>query len=1317
MVFNLVQLIDFMKAKLLDYKYVARPAARARPVTKQSPAPQKREMLALRLLIVTAVVLLLIFIRWFFTGHHTGYYPLYMLLCISVGYKMIKLLFEWYHYWSINTPPARTLQKAWTVDMLTTAMPGEPFDMIADTLRAMTRVRYPHTSYLCDEGNDPALKQLCDDLGVVHVTRQRKVNAKAGNINNALQQATGEICVVLDPDHAPLPQFLDEVLPYFDDPRTGFVQVAQVYKNAGDTWIAQGAAQQTYSFYGPLMMGMNSYGTAQAIGANCTFRRAALDSIGGHAAGLSEDMHTAMQLHAKGWKSVYLPRVVTRGLVPANTGAYYKQQLKWSRGTFELLLAVYPFLFTRFTARQKLHYFLLPFHFATGIIALIDIVIPVAVLFSGEVPLYFNTGDLWWVLLPFFSITLLIRQYAQRWLLEKHEQGFHLAGGLLLFGTWWIYTTGFMYTLLRINVPYIPTPKEDELSNNWKLNIPNIIACLVCISAVVYGLSHDWNPYNFVSAGFALLTVCMLGTVIIASQQLVLRRLRLKIQGIRLLHKSLRSTGRAKENLLYGTYGVLRKRAPLLAAATVFAALFFPGPTENMEGDRSIHTKSTGGFYTGVYIPELQDNHSFAPIDSFQKATGTHAGIVSLYEAWKPQSPDSFPLPLLQSIAAHGSIPMITWEPWLGAKGMAAIAGGRYDAYIRACALAIRDYQKPVFIRFAHEPDNPAYPWSAAGGNTPEEYKAAWRRVVELFAAAGAGNVSWVWNPWQPATMKDYYPGDAYTDWIGITCLNYGSASWNGQWHSFEALYNPYRKSLLALNKPVMLAEFGSTGYGGDAGQWLSHALQAIHADYTEIQSLVFFHTSRDKNWATAWRPTPESRYIDWTVTHPERLSGPLASFTPPAANPPLTAAPARPAAMPSRPAMLQGAPGAFTLMVNGKPFYVKGIAYNPGQDWRDGHYPLTIPRLEKDFAAIRQTGCNTIRRYQPSVYDRNILRTAAKQDLKVLYGFWFSPKVDYYKDTQQVKKYIHDITEKVAEYKDNPAILAWCTGSQTESGLSNYFTQPYLQQVQKAYLQMIETMAQAIHRTDSLRPVVTAMDDGGQLPALLLSCRRWAPSVDIIGINARHEQQLSALPQVLQAFDSTRPFLITEFGPKEYRDAVNTLAQEDNDIKKAALYTSTWKDVILAHRGSNLGGMAFCWKDRFEGSATWAGITDYQGRRKASYYALQQLWLGRAAAPALPRLFLAGPQYALETGRQYEFTAVYNGGSFKKPEWHLYREDKIGELGTLTASGSDNKIFVSVPEENARYRLYVYIDDGHGNVATASIPIVPYNGIHNKSL
>ena len=305
-----------------------------------------KQLVRKRLLDWGSLIALTIFIIGFFTQVGIGNLTLYYLLTISLLFKIIKILFEWYHFWVLEKPTGEIAQapseKVYSVDMLTTAYPGEPFDMIATTLQAMVAVTYPHTSYLCDEGNDPKLRELCENLGVIHVTRHTRENAKAGNINNALKIATGEICVILDPDHEPFPDFLDHVLAPFNDPEVGYVQVVQGYKNQSESLVARAAAEQTYLFYGPYMEAMGKYGTAQAIGANCTFRRKALDSIGGHAPGLTEDMHTSMLLHAQGWKSVYVPKILSLGLVPSSLSSYYLQQLKWSRGTFDLWMNKVP---------------------------------------------------------------------------------------------------------------------------------------------------------------------------------------------------------------------------------------------------------------------------------------------------------------------------------------------------------------------------------------------------------------------------------------------------------------------------------------------------------------------------------------------------------------------------------------------------------------------------------------------------------------------------------------------------------------------------------------------------------------------------------------------------------------------------------------------------------------------------------------------------------------------------------------------------------------------------------------------------------------
>lgn len=202
---------------------------------------------------------------------------------------------------------------------------------------------------------------------------------------------------------------------------------------------------------------------------------------------------------------------------------------------------------------------------------------------------------------------------------------------------------------------------------------------------------------------------------------------------------------------------------------------------------------------------------------------------------------------------------------------MEAIKKGAFDDYLKAYAIRIKALEVPVFMRFAHEPDNPQYPWSPAGGNSPQEYILAWQYVVDFFREQGVENVQWVWNPWEDTALSLYYPGNEYVDWIGITGLNYGLAASDGLWHSFATLYEPYRhqiafaKDSSLMTKPVLLAEFGTTAYGGDQSEWLDEALYRIKNMYPEVKGLVFFYSNKDENWATDWRPDENTRYIDWT--------------------------------------------------------------------------------------------------------------------------------------------------------------------------------------------------------------------------------------------------------------------------------------------------------------------------------------------------------------------------------------------------------------------------------------------------------------------
>ena len=66
--------------------------------------------------------------------------------------------------------------------MLTTYCKGEPYDMVLNTLDAMIAVTYLHTTYLCDEANDEFLKAKCLEMGVIHITREHKIENKQPKI-------------------------------------------------------------------------------------------------------------------------------------------------------------------------------------------------------------------------------------------------------------------------------------------------------------------------------------------------------------------------------------------------------------------------------------------------------------------------------------------------------------------------------------------------------------------------------------------------------------------------------------------------------------------------------------------------------------------------------------------------------------------------------------------------------------------------------------------------------------------------------------------------------------------------------------------------------------------------------------------------------------------------------------------------------------------------------------------------------------------------------------------------------------------------------
>lgn len=362
--------------------------------------------------------------------------------------------------------------------------------MFETTLAACARIRYPHTTYLLDDTRDPRFAEIAAEHGAERLELVGFPGAKAGKINAALARTTEDFILVLDPDHIPFPEMLDRILGHFDDERVGFVQVAQAYYNQNRSFIAAAAAEQTYAFYGPSQMGLFGHGACVAIGANCTFRRAAFESIGGHGVGLAEDLVTSIRMHAKGWKSVYVPEIVSRGLVPEDIGSFFRQQLKWSRGVYEVVFSEMPRLFGSLTGRQRLSYSAIGTYYLVGVTTFLYLVFPYLYLWTGVQPASMKFSELIVAGAPVALAGSVLYAFVQRWLCDpKHERGIHWRGLILKLACWPTFFAGTMLAIARAEIPYIPTAKEAVRGRFLRLAWPSLVLVglyLLTLARVLY---------------------------------------------------------------------------------------------------------------------------------------------------------------------------------------------------------------------------------------------------------------------------------------------------------------------------------------------------------------------------------------------------------------------------------------------------------------------------------------------------------------------------------------------------------------------------------------------------------------------------------------------------------------------------------------------------------------------------------------------------------------------------------------------------------------------------------------------------------------
>jgi len=228
------------------------------------------------------------------------------------------------------------------------------------------------------------------------------------------------------------------------------------------------------------------------------------------------------------------------------------------------------------------------------------------------------------------------------------------------------------------------------------------------------------------------------------------------------------------------------------------------------------------------------------------EAAGAHPTVLEYFANWTQE----FNPAQVDESWLQGAIPLLTWEPSGGSHAvdqrdytLARIADGDFDAYITRFAAALRDERFPVVLRFAQEMNSNWYPWTEAnGGNTAAGFVTAWRHVHDLFANVGATNVIWLWSPnvlrgTAREPLADFYPGDAYVDWVGLDAYGLGEST------AGEVLDQSVGQITAFTRKPLLIAETGAEP-GAEQAPWTASLFTWLKQHRPRVIGFVWFEHS-----------------------------------------------------------------------------------------------------------------------------------------------------------------------------------------------------------------------------------------------------------------------------------------------------------------------------------------------------------------------------------------------------------------------------------------------------------------------------------------
>lgn len=392
---------------------------------------------------------------------------------------------------------------------------------------------------------------------------------------------------------------------------------------------------------------------------------------------------------------------------------------------------------------------------------------------------------------------------------------------------------------------------------------------------------------------------------------------------------------------------------------------------------------------------------------------------------------------------------------------------------------------------------------------------------------------------------------------------------------------------------------------------------------------------------------------------------------------------------------------GAFTLIRNGKPFFINGAG---------GTHHLEV---------IKNCGGNSVRTWgieslEEMVDGKPMIERARELGLAVTVGIWLEHERHGYNyaDPEFLKKQREKVRAAVRKYKDEPALLMW--------GLGNEMEGPIGGGAESRIWQELNVLAGIVKEEDPNHPVMTVI--AGAAPEKVKAILQFYPNIDVLGVNAY--AGASGVGSAVKGAKWTKPFVLTEFGPTghwEVRKTAWDAPVEPSSWDKAGTYFATQKLVREEGRGLCLGTYAFLWGQKQEVTSTWYGMFLKTGEKLPTVDAMAYAWTGKWPANRSPKIEDFKSSLREATVRPGEkATAEVAVKEFErnplKIEWEVRAESTDRKVGgdaeaeppafpECIVRQQNTQATIRAPRKPGAYRLFVTVRDGQGGASKDNFP------------